>query len=182
MTEPTDAEIFVVAREAGLLPDNSHPAPETWVARKRSNAVLAFARTVLAKWGQPPQISQPAKLVEPDGRLSDELRNMIEGMSVSVDVSTGDHDAGCRYFGTVTEVMDDISDRYGVTLLVQDAEPNFAPTPPTQAQAGAVPLTDEQIVGVMHSIPINAAPSHHIAFARAIEQAHGIKGGQHGIE
>lgn len=36
------------------------------------------------------------------------------------------------------------------------------------------PLTDEQIVGVMHSIPINAAPSFHIAFARAIEQAHGI--------
>ena len=46
--------------------------------------------------------------------------------------------------------------------------------PSTQAQAGAVPLTDEQIVGVMHSIPINAAPSYHIAFARAIEQAHGI--------
>ena len=45
---------------------------------------------------------------------------------------------------------------------------------PTQAQAGAVPLTDEQIVGVMHSIPINAAPSYHIAFARAIEAAHGI--------
>ena len=53
---------------------------------------------------------------------------------------------------------------------------------PTQAQAGAVPLTDEQIVGVMHSIPINAAPSYHIAFARAIEQAHGLKGGQHGTE
>ena len=45
---------------------------------------------------------------------------------------------------------------------------------PTKAQSGAVPLTDEQIVGVMHSIPINAAPSYHIAFARAIEQAHGI--------
>ena len=54
------------------------------------------------------------------------------------------------------------------------------PSPP--AQAGAVPLTDEQIVGVMHSIPINAAPSYHIAFARAIEAAHGIKGGQHDTE
>ena len=43
-----------------------------------------------------------------------------------------------------------------------------------QAQAGTVPLTDEQIVGVMHSIPINAAPSHLFAFARAIVQAHGI--------
>ena len=51
-----------------------------------------------------------------------------------------------------------------------------------QATSPAVvePLTDEQIVGVMHNIPINAAPSYHIAFARAIEQAHGLKGGQHG--
>ena len=54
--------------------------------------------------------------------------------------------------------------------------------PSLQAQAGTVPLTDEQIVGVMHSIPINAAPSYHIAFARAIEQAHGIQGGQRGAE
>ncbi len=49
------------------------------------------------------------------------------------------------------------------------------PTPPAVVE----PLTDEQIVGVMHSIPINAAPSYHIAFARAIEAASGIKGGQH---
>ena len=57
------------------------------------------------------------------------LRSMIEGMSVSVDVSTGDHDAGHRYFGTVTEVMECQGDKHGVTLLVQDAEPNFTATP-----------------------------------------------------
>lgn len=54
-------------------------------------------------------------------------------------------------------------------------------TPPAVVE----PLTDEQIVGVMHSIPINAAPSHHIAFARAIEAAHGIgikKGDRHGLK
>ena len=50
------------------------------------------------------------------------------------------------------------------------------------ARPKAVPLTDEQIVGVMHSIPINAAPSYHIAFARAIEAGHGIQGGHHDIE
>ena len=71
----------------------------------------------------------------PDGRMSNELRSLIEGMTVSVDVSTGDHDAGNRYFGTVTEVMDDISDKHGVTLLVQDAKPNFAPTPAAQADS-----------------------------------------------
>lgn len=36
--------------------------------------------------------------------LPHELRDLIEGMSVSVDVSTGEHDAGHRYSGTVTEV------------------------------------------------------------------------------
>ena len=70
-----------------------------------------------------------------DGRMSDELRSLIEGMSVSVDVSTGDHDAGHRYFGTVTEVMECQGDKHGVTLLVQDAEPNFAPTPAPPADS-----------------------------------------------
>ena len=48
------------------------------------------------------------------------------------------------------------------------------PVNPAVFPRGPEPLTDEQIVGVMHSIPINAAPSYHIAFARAIEQAHGM--------
>ena len=84
------------------------------------------------------------------------LRSMIEGMSVSVDVSTGDHDAGHRYFGTVTEAMECQGDKHGVTLLVQDAEPNFAaPTPqaaqpaPATQQAGEVRRA-ELVPGVMH--------------------------------
>ena len=64
--------------------------------------------------------------------MGDKLRDMIEGMSVSVDVSTDDATAGHRYFGTVTEVMECQGDKYGVTLLVQDAEPNF------KAQADSV--------------------------------------------
>jgi hypothetical protein len=58
--------------------------------------------------------------------MPEKMRDFIEGMTVSVDVSTGDHDADHRYFGTVTEVMDDEYDKHGVTLLVQDAEPNFS--------------------------------------------------------
>lgn len=58
-------------------------------------------------------------------RMCDATRSFIEGMSVSVDVSTGDHDAGNRYFGTVTEVMDAPDEKYRVILLVQNAEPNF---------------------------------------------------------
>ncbi|PLC44517.1 hypothetical protein C0Q88_07510 [Ralstonia pickettii] len=57
--------------------------------------------------------------------MTDAMRAFIEGMSVSVDVSTCEADAGHRYFGTVIEVMDDEADKHGVTLLVQDAKPNF---------------------------------------------------------
>jgi ribosomal protein S27AE len=62
--------------------------------------------------------------------MTDAMRSYIEGMSVSVDVSTGDGDAHHRYFGTVTEVMDDPDDKHGVTLLVQDAKASFKPACP----------------------------------------------------
>ena len=53
---------------------------------------------------------------------------------------------------------------------------------PTQAQAGAVPLTDEQLAEMMRETwgCASIAPRHAMKFARAIEAAHGIgiKGGQ----
>lgn len=55
------------------------------------------------------------------------LPELIEGMEVSIDVSTCDADAGNRYFGTVTEVSELDSAKNGYILLVQDAEPNFKP-------------------------------------------------------
>lgn len=53
------------------------------------------------------------------------LPELIEGMEVSIDVSTCDADAGNRYFGTVTEVSELDTAKNGHILLVQDAEPNF---------------------------------------------------------
>jgi len=63
----------------------------------------------------------------------------------------------------------------------------FYTTPqPTQAQAGAVPLTDEQLAEIMRETwgCASIAPRHAIGFARAIERAHGIgiKGGLHGAK
>lgn len=75
-------------------------------------------------------------------RMSDQMRDFIEGMSVSVDVSTGEHDAGNRYFGTVTEVMNDLTDKHGVTLLVQNAEPNFA-SPAGALASQSTPVAQE---------------------------------------
>lgn len=43
------AEIMAMAREAGLLPDNSHPTPETRAMRKRCEVVKRFAALVAAK-------------------------------------------------------------------------------------------------------------------------------------
>lgn len=67
---------------------------------------------------------------------TDDLADLLQDMTVSVDVSTCDEDAGNRYFGTVTEVMYSPDDKLGLTLLVQDAEPNFkvanAPKPTTR--------------------------------------------------
>ncbi|EDN3812669.1 DUF551 domain-containing protein [Salmonella enterica subsp. enterica serovar Chester] len=53
------------------------------------------------------------------------LPELIEGMEVSIDVSTCDADAGNRYFGTVNEVSELDSAKNGYILLVQDAKPNF---------------------------------------------------------
>ncbi|EHK2729580.1 TPA: DUF550 domain-containing protein [Salmonella enterica subsp. enterica serovar Orion] len=53
------------------------------------------------------------------------LPELIEGMEVSIDVSTCDADAGNRYFGTVTEISELYTAKNGYILLVQDAEPNF---------------------------------------------------------
>lgn len=50
---------------------------------------------------------------------------MVEGMEVSVDVSTCDDDIGNRYFGTVTLAQPQKGSKHGMILLIQDAEPNF---------------------------------------------------------
>lgn len=53
------------------------------------------------------------------------LPELIEGMEVSIDVSTCDADLGNRYFGTVTEALELDTAKNGYILLVKDAEPNF---------------------------------------------------------
>lgn len=64
------------------------------------------------------------------------LLKSIEGMEVSVDVSTCDADAGHRYFGTVTEISELDTAKNGYILLVQDAKPNFK-------RAGNSPVTPD---------------------------------------
>lgn len=75
--------------------------------------VRELARIALASLGAEP-VSQAYNLPE-----------LIEGMEVSIDVSTCDADLGNRYFGTVTEALELDTAKNGYILMVQDAEPNF---------------------------------------------------------
>ena len=141
-TQQTEALPALIERFRGLHFDH---APDGWPA-VRTREITALLDRITELESQLAQRFDAADMATaaqqaPAGVT---LRSMIEGMSVSVDVSTGDHDAGHRYFGTVTEVMECQGDKHGVTLLVQDAEPNFAvPTPqaaqtaPAAQQAGA---------------------------------------------
>ncbi len=78
-----------------------------------------IARTVRAAWHH--DLEKPNQPVSQTYNLPE----LIEGMEVSIDVSTCDADAGNRYFGTVTEVSELDTAKNGYILLVQDAEPNF---------------------------------------------------------
>lgn len=53
------------------------------------------------------------------------LKDFVTGMSVSIDVSTGEHDAGNRLFGIVNEVQGTGGAKEDMTLLVQEPKPNF---------------------------------------------------------
>ena len=71
-------------------------------------------------------LAQPAQ--EPD------IAALVQGMEVSIDVSTGDHDAGHRWFGTVTLAQENQGSKHGLILLVQNPEPNFKVPPQYSAR------------------------------------------------
>lgn len=88
--------------------------------------------------------------------LRAKLNAKLIGLQISVDVSTGDNDAGHRLFGTVTGTLDTDP----LTLLCDDAKPNFSAPQPL-----SVARIKELSVGMAFES---------VAFARAIEAAHGI--------
>ncbi|ENB7514565.1 ead/Ea22-like family protein [Escherichia coli] len=77
------------------------------------------------------------------------LAELIEGMEVSIDVSTCDADLGNRYFGTVTEALELDTAKNGYILLVQDAEPNFDVN-------GSSPVTPDGWISCSERMPNDA--------------------------
>ena len=90
---------------------------------------------------------------------------LVEGMEVSIDVSTGEHDSGHRLFGVVTLVQENQKSKHGLILLVQEPEANFKEV---LAQRTWVGLFDEEIE-VLFQTAAGPDEEVHIRFARAIE-------------
>lgn len=113
------------------------------------------------------------------------LLKSIEGMEVSVDVSTCDADAGHRYFGTVTEISELDTAKNGYILLVQDAKPNFnlavnspvtpdgwqlVPKEPTEAmnKAGWAAINEHDAINPTYRAMLAAAPQQDVRLALEI--------------
>ena len=172
MTEPTDDELLVlIEKHLGLKPrrDDTVIDPRTGrfhdVQRYRD-----LKADILAKWGTPAVAKwAPEEIAGGERGIRWVTNDGIHGRPTDHDVreylkrtptSHGCHCDECKQFYTAPA-----------------AHP---------AQAGAVPLTDEQLAEIMRETwgCASIAPRHAIGFARAIERAHGIgiKGGQHGAE
>lgn len=122
--EPKDGEprLHIKEQPAPVVPDYAsfeefwssfeHPFAEDDELKSFAVEIWNACRTAMLHGAEP--VSQTYELPE-----------LIEGMEVSIDVSTCDADAGNRYFGTVTEISELYTAKNGYILLVQDAKPNF---------------------------------------------------------
>ena len=69
-----------------------------------------------------------------------DIATLVEGMEVSIDVSTGEHDSGNRLFGSVTLVQQNQGSKHGLILLVQEPEANFKTAAPPAAPVQSLPF------------------------------------------
>ena len=137
----------------------------------RQFSTIGAVREALRRWGTPPAVVKwaPEEIADGERGIRWVTNEGIHGRPT-------DHD--------VREYLKRTPTAHGCHC---DECKQFYTTPqPTQSQAGAVPLTDEQLAEIMRETwgCASIAPRHAIGFARAIEAAHGIgiKGGQHGAE
>ncbi|HAJ7587611.1 TPA: ead/Ea22-like family protein [Escherichia coli] len=132
-----DGDDALIHREAaGYIPicriEGAHPESgfdEDFQMEQQANAEFIAAAnpaTVLALLDELEAAKKRIAELEADPvSQTYNLPELIEGMEVSIDVSTCDADLGNRYFGTVTEASELDTAKNGYILLVQDAEPNF---------------------------------------------------------
>ena len=139
--EQADVIPVYAAAPASVVPDNASE-PLAYAYKELTPEIMRNHLAVFERYGIAPNDSSTtiqALRIALDGiERSDamlqggqpvsqtyNLPELIEGMEVSIDVSTCDADLGNRYFGTVTEASELDTAKNGYILLVHDAEPNF---------------------------------------------------------
>lgn len=168
MTEPTDAEIIAVMRDGYNCRYNDEQDH------------VDFARAVLAKWGTPQQDAQEpcptcialARTVMLD-QVSFDRKPDCYGIRQITDDDGVEEWEDIRTSPDVAreEANDMIATGRGE---IYEVVPLWTTPQPTQAQAGAVPLTDDQRCRiVLTAYTVGEAID-------MVERHHGIKGGQHG--
>ena len=131
--------------------------------------IFYYARAVLAKWGT------PAGAGEPFGYFHQLLNHEGKGNGV--------------WLGAAERKVVEQAHTPGETS--EEIVALYTTPQPTQAQAGAVPLTPDQIAEIADAAHREydrlvssgqCAPRWSAVFAHLLEMHHGIKGGQHGTE
>ncbi|EBY2674705.1 DUF550 domain-containing protein [Salmonella enterica subsp. enterica serovar Schwarzengrund] len=148
-------EALETAAEPGDLSEWADMQFLLWDAQRRAGItdedithamVEKLAVNKQREWPEPKDGEPRLHIKEHEIETHTLLKN-IEGMEVSIDVSTCDADAGHRYFGTVTEISELDTAKNGYILLVQDAKPNFK-------QDGYFPVTPESWIPVSERMPL----------------------------
>lgn len=178
MTEPTDDEIKdLYAQETGFILDDS-PA-----------ALLDFARAVLAKWGTPQQEAQepcPACIALARTVMLDQVSFDRKPDCYGIRQITDDE--GIEEWADIRTSPDVAREEANDMMAtgrgeIYEVVPLWTTPQPTQAQAGAVPLThDEALDAFCHTPGIHQFVQAFVAGVRFAEHHHGIKGGQHDAE
>ena len=192
----TDAFPVYTTSQAPVVPEECKEAPTYVKALTKEGAYIygfnACRDAMLKSFGNSEQLDEVGSWdnhmntpTDKPAINTDELLKHIEGMEVSVDVSTCDADAGHRYFGTVTEISELDTARNGYILLVQDAKPNFKPagnspaTPdgwqlvpkePTEAmnKAGWAAMNEHDAINPTYRAMLAAAPQQDVRLALEI--------------
>jgi len=155
MNEPTNSELDDLMHAA--MPISAHFLPV------QKQKVRDFARAVLIKWGTPHAVAgEPIGYLYCGGSYGDELADW--------EIVADQHQC------------DKLNEHHG--SLGKEAKLPIYTTPhPTQAQAGAAPLTPEQVtVAAENEDDDSAFMAGFATGVRFAERHHGIKGGQHGAD
>lgn len=167
---PTDAEIAACIDAAQVK--CVHPDAET---------TIEIARAVLAKWGTPPAVAERLEVTEAECEAA-VLELEIEDLHTTPQPTQAQAEpkSGAKSFQTYGEANAYSKGYYAGKKAA------------TQAQARAVPLTDEQVevlITTRHfrkGYELKASDRTCLAWYRLGlrdgERAHGITGGQHGTE